>query len=205
MNEMGRKNETEILTEAIGMDAFEDLPGVSGQALQHAQSAQQSLAQALPQGELKSYPGQEPLVGADEQRRFMTEFSIATNPMWVLDRADDGSLSPEHMTILGKYYPAMQQDILAQLRQLSDNEEMSYQQRLVLSEILGDAVTADTEPGVRAILGSVGVGGQPEQPAPAPTSKTRPHSSRKLQGHRLSSSSGSMTDAQRTAFDLGDE
>lgn len=204
MEELGRKNETELLTDAIGMDTFEVAPGVAGQALERAQSAQAQLAQSIPIGELKSYPGQEPLVSEDERRRFMVEYSIATNPTWVMDRADDGTLQPEHMQILGKYYPAMQQDILSQLRQLADGP-MTYQQRLLLSDILGDAVTADAEPDVRAILGAVGTGGQPQQQAPGTAQQTRPHSSRKLQGHRLSSSSGSITTAQRTAFDLGDE
>ena len=204
MEELGRKNETELLTDAIGMDTFEVAPGVAGQALERAQSAQAQLAQSIPIGELKSYPGQEPLVSEDERRRFMIEYSIATNPTWVMDRADDGTLQPEHMQILGKYYPAMQQDILSQLRQLADGP-MTYQQRLLLSDILGDAVTADAEPDVRAILGSVGTGGQPQQQTPGTAQQTRPHSSRKLQGHRLSSSSGSITNAQRTAFDLGDE
>lgn len=198
---MMRKNETEILTDAIGMDTFEVAPTVAEGALTAAQRAQQLLSQALPQGELRQYPGQKPIVSDDEKRRFMTEYSIATNPYWVLDRADDGSLQPEHMQILGKYYPSMHADITAQLRQLADRP-MNYQQRLVLSELLGDAVTPDTEPDVRAILS---VAGQVSQQQPTPTAtQTRPHSSRKLQGHRLSSSTGSLTGIQKTAFDTED-
>lgn len=194
-----RKNETEILTDSIGMDTFEVAPKVAETALSAAQRAQQMLAQALPPGELRQYPGQAPIVSEDERRKFMTEFNIATNPYWVMDRADDGSLQPEHLKILGKYYPNMHGDIVAQLRQMADRP-MTYQQRLLLSDILGEAVTPDTEPGVRGILGSVGTAAQQQQPG-VPTANTRPHSSRKLQGHQLSSSTGSMTETQKTAFD----
>lgn len=194
-----RKNETEILTDVIGMDTFEVAPTVASNALAAATKAQDMLAQALPSGELRQYPGQKPIVSDAERRRFMVEYEIATNPYWVMDRADDGSLNQEHMQILGKYYPSMHADIVAQLRQMAD-QPMNYQQRLVLSEILGEAVTPDTEPEVRAILGAAGPVSQQQQPTPTAT-QTRPHSSRKLQGHRLSSSTGSMTETQKTAFD----
>lgn len=199
-----RKNETEILTDSIGMDNFEHMPNTSAQALQTAQAGQSALAAALPPGELQNYPGQRALVSKQEQRRFMLEHTIATDPHWILDRAEDGSIDIEMMDILRKYYPQMHADIGNRLREQAEFAT-TYQQRLMISALTGDPTTPDTEPMARAILSQPApVQGEQGQQRPGATA-ARPHSSRSLQGHTLSSASGSLTSIQKTALDQGEK
>lgn len=207
--ELGRKNETELLTDAIGLDAFEYAPATSADALAAATRGQQALAAAIPMGELKDYPGQTPLVSADEQNKFMVEYTIATNPQWVFDRADDGSLEPGMLNTLRKYYPQMHADVTNRIREQAD-QATTYQQRLLISSLIDQPTSASTEPVARAILSATPAGQQDPQAAAgpgqrAPASYARPHSSRSLQGHGLSSASGSvMTSTQKTAFDVNE-
>lgn len=196
-----RPNETEVLVNSIGNDSFEHLPNTSASALSSAQAGQSALAAALPPGETNSYPGQPVLVSKAEQHKFMLEHTIATDPHWILDRAEDGTLNPEMFSILGKYYPQMHADIGNRIREQAEHAT-TYQQRLLISSLIGEPTTPDTEPMSRAILSQplpTGPTGQPGQTPAA--SATRPHSSRSLQGHRLSSASGSLTTFQKTALD----
>ena len=207
--ELGRKNETELLTDAIGMDAFEHAPATSADALGAATRGQQALAAAIPPGEMKDYPGQPALVSADEQHKFMVEYTIATNPQWVFDRADDGTLEPNMLNTLRKYYPQMHADITNRIREQAD-KATTYQQRLLISSLIDQPTSASTEPMARAILSAAPAGQQDPQAAAgpgqrAPASHARPNSSRALQGHGLSSASGAaLTSTQKTAFDVDD-